>query len=179
MSQIIGIYKITSPTNKIYIGKSKNIISRWKNYKSLNCYQQPIIHASLKRHGVDKHRFEIIEECDFNLLDERELYWYNHYLNNGHIMLNAIAPNELNPDNDSWQAVADMEIDGMTTEEAIKYLELKELRIRAELLIRDSIINFNKETLDFVNKNPVLAINWIKQCLKEKQRLLNIEEKKS
>ena len=30
-----GIYKITSPTNKIYIGQSINIIKRWPSIKSI------------------------------------------------------------------------------------------------------------------------------------------------
>ena len=34
----IGIYKITSPSNKIYIGQSINIERRFKEYKTLkNC----------------------------------------------------------------------------------------------------------------------------------------------
>lgn len=34
---MIGIYKITSPTGKIYIGQSKNIPDRIKRYKGLRC----------------------------------------------------------------------------------------------------------------------------------------------
>lgn len=32
---MVGIYKITSPTNKIYIGQSKNIRKRFNNYQNL------------------------------------------------------------------------------------------------------------------------------------------------
>ena len=37
----IGIYKITNPKNKIYIGKSKNIEKRFESYKKIqHCKQQ-------------------------------------------------------------------------------------------------------------------------------------------
>jgi group I intron endonuclease len=179
MSQITGIYKITSPTNKIYIGKSKNIINRWKLYKNLKCKGQSIIYASLKRHGSDNHIFEIIEECEEKFLDERELFWYNYYKNDGYIMLNAIVPNELNPKNDSSDAVLDMETDGMTLDEAIEYYQIKELRRKAQKVVVNKLNNFINETVEFINKNPILAIEWINICQKEKQRLLNTEEKKS
>ena len=37
---ICGIYKITSPSGKIYIGQSINIKSRWKYYEKLRCNKQ-------------------------------------------------------------------------------------------------------------------------------------------
>jgi hypothetical protein len=33
---MIGIYKISSPTNRIYIGQSKNLETRFKNQMILN-----------------------------------------------------------------------------------------------------------------------------------------------
>jgi group I intron endonuclease len=72
----IGIYKITSPSNKIYIGQSNNILYRWKyGYFNYKCNKQTKLFNSLKKYGYENHKFEIIEECDINLLDEREIYW--------------------------------------------------------------------------------------------------------
>ena len=72
----IGIYKITSPSNKIYIGQSNNILYRWKyGYFNYKCNKQTKLFNSLKKYGYENHKFEIIEECDVNLLDEREIYW--------------------------------------------------------------------------------------------------------
>jgi len=34
---MIGIYKITSPSNKVYIGQSINIEKRFKSYKRYDC----------------------------------------------------------------------------------------------------------------------------------------------
>jgi len=59
---MIGIYKITNPKGKIYIGQSINIKRRFNEYKRLNCSQQPKIYNSLLKYGSDNHKFEIIEE---------------------------------------------------------------------------------------------------------------------
>ena len=58
--KVIGIYKITSPSNKIYIGQGIDIYIRWNEYKRLKCKRQPKLYASLKKHGVDNHKFEIV-----------------------------------------------------------------------------------------------------------------------
>jgi group I intron endonuclease len=59
------IYKITSPTGRIYIGSTKNKIEkRWNKYKNLDCKQQIRIFRSLSKHGVNNHKFEIIQECE-------------------------------------------------------------------------------------------------------------------
>jgi len=72
---MVGIYKIISPTNKIYIGQSTNIENRWIKYKCLDCKVQIKLYRSLIKHGYDNHTFEIIEECTEDLLNEREIYW--------------------------------------------------------------------------------------------------------
>jgi len=76
MNHIIGIYKISSPTNKIYIGQSKNIISnRLNHYINNNCSNQIKLYNSIKKYGWEQHIFEIIEECSLDQLNEREIYW--------------------------------------------------------------------------------------------------------
>ena len=76
---MIGVYKITSPTNKIYIGQSTNIEKRWVSYTTLNCKGQRKLYNSLKKYGWEGHKKEIIEECDVHLLEERENHWKLFY----------------------------------------------------------------------------------------------------
>lgn len=76
---MIGIYKITSPSNKIYVGQSINIEKRFKQYKRLDCKKQPKLYNSLLKYGWEKHIFEIIEECNENQLNEREIFWKQYY----------------------------------------------------------------------------------------------------
>ena len=85
---MIGIYKITSPTKRIYIGQSRNIKKRISNYKSLDCKKQKRLYASFIKHGVEKHIFEIIEECELINLNIRE----RHYQD----LFNVLSVNGLN-----------------------------------------------------------------------------------
>ena len=73
------IYKITSPTNKIYIGSTNNFNRRIKEYKSLKHKQQTRLYNSFLKHGYNKHIFEIIEECEIENLYIRERYWQEHF----------------------------------------------------------------------------------------------------
>lgn len=80
MNKICGIYKITSPSGRIYIGQSININFRWKQYKKLQaCNKQILLFRSFKKYGVDNHIFEIIEECPNNLLNKKERFWQDYY----------------------------------------------------------------------------------------------------
>lgn len=79
MDKICGIYKITSPAGKIYIGESEDILNRKYYYKILSCKKQARLYNSLKKYGWENHTFEIIEECEFNDLLCRERYWQDFY----------------------------------------------------------------------------------------------------
>lgn len=75
MEKICGIYKITSPSKKVYIGQSVHILKRFIVYNGLHCKEQTHLYNSFKKHGVDKHKFEIIEQCERKDLNEREKYY--------------------------------------------------------------------------------------------------------
>ena len=79
-SPIVGIYKIISPTGKIYVGQSVDIHHRWKRYSFYSCKSQKRLYNSLKKYGFENHSFEIIEECSFECLNERETYWKQYTL---------------------------------------------------------------------------------------------------
>lgn len=81
-SPITGIYKITSPSGKVYIGQSTNIQKRWSLYKIAHkSTTGPHLLRSLKKHGPESHIFEIIEECSIEQLNEREVHWKQIELN--------------------------------------------------------------------------------------------------
>lgn len=71
-----GLYRITSPTGKVYIGQSINLQQRLQAYFNLYGFlkSQSKIYASLQKHGVQKHIIEVIELCEVALLNERERY---------------------------------------------------------------------------------------------------------
>ena len=61
---MVGIYKITNPLGKSYIGLSKNIKLRFKSHKRLQFRGNNKLRESLILHGGDSHLFEIIEEVN-------------------------------------------------------------------------------------------------------------------
>lgn len=76
---MIGIYKITNPNGRVYIGQSVNIEKRLLEYKKIRCPYQYRLLSSLKKYGPENHIFEIIEECDIDNLNARERFWQDHY----------------------------------------------------------------------------------------------------
>ena len=73
-----GIYQITNPEGKIYIGLSKDIKNRWESYKHYTgIAKNSSIKFSLKKYVFENHKFEILEEVqgDGKKLRERERYW--------------------------------------------------------------------------------------------------------
>jgi len=86
---MIGIYKITSPTGKIYIGQTVNDKARLRHYRTHNCKGQKALYASLQKYHFKNHTFEIIEECEVEILNDRERYWQDHYDSAGRNGLNC------------------------------------------------------------------------------------------
>lgn len=82
------IYKITSPTNKIYIGKTSNWCGRRSNYKNFKVakqvHKQRILYYSLLKYGFENHKLEVIEE--FNSTSDycsgKEMFWIRSYMSN-------------------------------------------------------------------------------------------------
>lgn len=72
---MIGIYKITSPSNKIYIGQSIDIEKRFMQYKLLRCKGQTILYNSFLKYGVENHKFEVICLCKISELNYQERFF--------------------------------------------------------------------------------------------------------
>jgi group I intron endonuclease len=80
MSKICGIYKITSPTGRVYIGQSVDIKRRLRDYRySERAKGQRKLYNSLKKYGYKKHKFEIVMQCDIEKLDEMEIFYIDAY----------------------------------------------------------------------------------------------------
>lgn len=75
------IYKITSPTGRIYVGKTINLNKRLKSYELNPNKQQRFIYASLVKYGYFNHKIEIVKEglMSDNLLSRYEIYFIKHF----------------------------------------------------------------------------------------------------
>lgn len=59
---MIGIYKITNPKGKVYIGQSWDIKDRKRVYQRCECKGQQKIYNSIKKYGWKNHIHEIVHE---------------------------------------------------------------------------------------------------------------------
>ena len=79
-----GIYKITNIENqKCYVGQARDISERWRQHIKRGIgAETPTrnkLYPAMQECGVENFTFEILEECDSNLLDSREDYWQDFY----------------------------------------------------------------------------------------------------
>lgn len=85
------IYKITSPSNKLYVGQTKRKVpeKRWKEHcqESLSGKTHALSNA-IRKYGAENMKFEVIEECPDDTLNEREHFWIEK--------LNSLRPNGYN-----------------------------------------------------------------------------------
>lgn len=70
-----GIYKITGPHGKFYIGQAINICQRWKAHRSklrAGCHENAKLQNAWNRHGESEFSFEVIVYCHAEELDAKE-----------------------------------------------------------------------------------------------------------
>jgi group I intron endonuclease len=90
---IKGIYKITSPTGKVYIGQSIDIEKRFRIYKRVKpCFAQKTLYQSLMKHGVGAHSFDVLHQLpndvDDDILNVYEILYIAQHKSCGIKMLN-------------------------------------------------------------------------------------------
>jgi len=87
-----GIYVIKNTINDLcYVGQSVDIMCRWIAHKQAakdtkNLSHNTKIHKAMYDLGIDNFYLEIIEECNYLDLNEKEIYWINklNTYNNGY-----------------------------------------------------------------------------------------------
>ena len=75
-----GIYKITNQINgKSYIGQAIDIQTRWNKEKTRafdpnSLEYEKTLSQAFRKYGLNNFTFEIIEQCEKALLNEKEIY---------------------------------------------------------------------------------------------------------
>lgn len=71
-----GIYIITNlVNNNCYIGKTNNFKRRFIEHKNINHESNPSLKLAYKKYGLENFKFDILEECHIEKLNEREIFW--------------------------------------------------------------------------------------------------------
>ena len=176
---MVGIYKITSPTKKVYIGQSTNIEKRFNNYRLLNCKRQTIIYNSFLKYGVEKHKLEILCECSINELNDKERYYQDFF--------DVIGKNGLN-----CRLTTSSDRSGKLSEESRK--KMSEVRIgnknrtgtivskESKLKMTEAKLNMSEETklkmsISAKNKKPMSEKTKLKMSESRKGRIFSEETK--
>lgn len=93
---MVGIYKIVSPSQRVYIGQSWDLVSRLYKYQKLHCKSQAAIFHSIKKHGWTAHEATIVHELpadtDQSTLDRYEILYWELHVDAGFKMLNIREP---------------------------------------------------------------------------------------
>lgn len=79
-----GIYKITEiSSGKCYVGQAANLSDRWKQHikrgVGADAPTRNKLYPAMIAAGPENFTFEVVEECDRSLLDEREDYWQDYF----------------------------------------------------------------------------------------------------
>lgn len=76
------IYLITNIVNdKKYVGQTRQQLNkRWSHHltESRTFGDRPLYKA-MNKYGTEKFKIRILEECNVDILSEREIYWINYY----------------------------------------------------------------------------------------------------
>lgn len=90
---VTGIYTITAPDGKVYVGQSIDVITRFRGHRNSKGRSQTKLRASFEKHGCESHKFEIIQECRKEKLYEMERHYQDLYDATGENGLNTVLEN--------------------------------------------------------------------------------------
>lgn len=80
--KISCIYAIVSPSNKAYIGSTKDYADRTRQHKRMmkgGCHHSDAVNNAVKKYGKENMHFAIVERCSIDNLIEREQWWIDNH----------------------------------------------------------------------------------------------------
>lgn len=127
-----GIYKITSPSGKIYIGQTVKSRSRYSDYKRIACEKQRLLFSSLKKYGFDSHVLEMIHVLDttsmskidivneLNRLEIHYIEFYNSFKDNNENGMNLNKGGNVNQTSQETRCRMSLSSSGKITSQETK-----------------------------------------------------------
>ena len=84
------IYVIKNDVNnKLYVGKTvTTLLNRWHHHKDAYLREDWHLYRAMRKYGIEHFWIEELEQCENDIIDERECYWINKLdsYNNGYNM---------------------------------------------------------------------------------------------
>ena len=79
-----GVYKLTNTvTEEVYVGQARDVCERWKEHCKAGLEVSPApankLYKSIIRYGLNNFTFEVLEECDVSLLNEKEKFYIDFF----------------------------------------------------------------------------------------------------
>lgn len=85
----IGIYRITNLlNNKVYIGSSIDVAFRLKTHQyrlNVQSHENSLLQRAWNKYGKTNFSFEMVEECPFDIMYDREQFWLDTYSKEGNV----------------------------------------------------------------------------------------------
>lgn len=153
------IYKITNKVNNMsYIGQTRYTVEfRWNQHqhKQDNCY----FHNAIKKYGADNFTVEVLEECDLELLNEREIYYiakYNTFEKGYNLTIGGDGKRKITTDS-QYDEIKELYLSGFSTNKIATLFKVdkstivKILKIQGVKLRSNKLNINNQEFLELVN----------------------------
>lgn len=162
---MIGIYKITcTKTNKVYIGQSLNLelrkTSHFNNLKN-NAHPNKDLQSDFNNYGDKVFNFEILTECNEELLNINEKYYIDKYSSLGELYniyngINTLKPSVKNEIN--------------THKLINEFLNLEHVDLGESVILLNELyrISCNSPILSYDNLNSIpidTLVNIINKCM--------------
>lgn len=171
------IYKITSPSGKVYIGQTINGIDyRWKqhikNAQDPNKRKCRIIYNAIIKYGEKNMKKEILCECNVNQLDEKE----NEYIN----LFNSLSPNGYNMRTNKEEhkrGIVTQEFKDNVSHAVLNYYKTNPQAEKSREKIKTAKLLYHKNNIiTHTNESKNKISNSLKKYYKNNQKDYNFQE---
>ena len=77
----MNIYKLTSPSHKVYIGQATNVLARWRKHEqNAKANKAGFLYSAIRKYGWDSFDKEVIDHASSKEeLNQKEIYWIAFY----------------------------------------------------------------------------------------------------
>ena len=171
---MIGIYKITNPKGKIYIGQTWDLTNRENTYSRYNCKGQRKLYNSFKKYGWEQHIFEILKVCSDDTiqteLDDLEIYYLQEAKKLGEVLNIREAGSRGKLSEESKNLIKFHPTRNINISKSLKFLSKpKDFGKNISNTKASNPIKYSDSTCDKIkNKLTNRNINWYDKIVKSK-----------